>query len=114
MSRRILVALVDDLDGTRAEETIDFSLDGVSYHIDLSAANAEQLRGIFTRYLPNARRATRHEAAVVPVVPPHRPRAPMDREQHDAMRSWARRNGYPVSGRGRIPDAIAAAYHQHC
>lgn len=44
-------ALVDDLDGTDAEETVKFSLDGIVYEIDLSAANAARLREIFAPYV---------------------------------------------------------------
>nr|BFE37819.1 hypothetical protein GCM10010200_100700 [Actinomadura rugatobispora] len=45
MVQKIQVLLVDDLDGGEEDETVAFSLDGTSYVIDLSAANAEKLRG---------------------------------------------------------------------
>ena len=38
------IVLEDDLDGTDADETVTFSLDGVGYEIDLSSANAATLR----------------------------------------------------------------------
>jgi hypothetical protein len=44
MAQKVLVSLVDDLDGTEAEGTVEFGLDGVSYQIDLSTDNAEELR----------------------------------------------------------------------
>ena len=44
MAQKVQVILVDDLDGGDAEESVSFSLDGVSYEIDLSAENAEALR----------------------------------------------------------------------
>jgi len=44
MVQRVQYMLVDDLDGTEAVETVSFSLDGVSYEIDLTAANAKKLR----------------------------------------------------------------------
>ena len=31
MAQKVLVSLVDDLDGSEAEETVEFGLDGVSY-----------------------------------------------------------------------------------
>lgn len=42
MAQKVLVSLVDDLDGSEAEETVEFGLDGVSYQIDLSGENAEE------------------------------------------------------------------------
>ena len=44
MAQKVNIVLVDDLDGTEATETVTFGLDGVSYEIDLSAANATRLR----------------------------------------------------------------------
>jgi hypothetical protein len=39
-----IVELIDDIDGSKAEETIAFSFDGTSYEIDLSKKNARALR----------------------------------------------------------------------
>src|SRR4029079_13212532 len=44
MVKKVTVALLDDLDGTAADETVQFALDGVSYEIDLSKKNAKKLR----------------------------------------------------------------------
>ena len=44
MARTLVVTLTDDLDGGDADETVTFGLDGKSYEIDLSEANAEKLR----------------------------------------------------------------------
>ncbi|MFZ0530583.1 MAG: histone-like nucleoid-structuring protein Lsr2, partial [Propionicimonas sp.] len=41
----------DDMDGTDAAETIQFSLDGISYSIDLSAANAAKFREALAPYV---------------------------------------------------------------
>ena len=38
--RQTIVSLVDDLDGSDADQTVTFGIDGRSYEIDLSAANA--------------------------------------------------------------------------
>ncbi|MFD1048662.1 histone-like nucleoid-structuring protein Lsr2, partial [Kibdelosporangium lantanae] len=40
--------LVDDIDGSEAEETLEFGLDGVSYQIDVSSGNAEKLRSVLS------------------------------------------------------------------
>src|SRR5260370_7271645 len=44
MAQKVQVLLVDDLDGSEAAETVAFGLDGASYEIDLSTANAGKLR----------------------------------------------------------------------
>ena len=44
MAQKVLVSLVDDLDGSEADETVEFGLDGINYQIDLSTENAEELR----------------------------------------------------------------------
>ncbi|HEY2057693.1 MAG TPA: Lsr2 family protein [Amycolatopsis sp.] len=115
MAQKVLVSLVDDLDGSEAEETLEFGLDGVSYQIDLSSENAEELRDALAQYVEHARRAGgRKRAALRPVAggkAAARP-ATVDREQNQAIRSWARKNGYQVSDRGRIPSEVVEAYHK--
>lgn len=55
MAKTVIVKLTDDIDGGDADETVRFSLDGRSYEIDLSAANATKLRGALGPYVENAR-----------------------------------------------------------
>ncbi|MDT7746048.1 MAG: hypothetical protein QOE59_5126, partial [Actinomycetota bacterium] len=56
MAEKTVVSLVDDLEGTEADETVELALDGVTYQIDLSAKNAEALRDIFAPYIAAGRR----------------------------------------------------------
>jgi hypothetical protein len=51
-TRRVLV---DDLDGSPDATTVQFGIDGRSYEIDLSSANAERLRHVFAGYVERAR-----------------------------------------------------------
>lgn len=55
MAERIQVELVDDIDGSPAQHTVTFALDGVTYEIDLSERNAQRLRAVFERYIERAR-----------------------------------------------------------
>lgn len=113
MAQKVFVSLVDDLDGTEAEETVQFGLDGVSYQIDLSTDNAEELRDALAQYVEHARRAGgRKRAAVRPAVKVAARPATVDREQNQAIRAWARKNGFQVSDRGRIPSEVVDAYHK--
>jgi len=55
MAKTVIVKLTDDIDGRDADETVRFALDGRSYEIDLSEANASQLRAAFQPYIENGR-----------------------------------------------------------
>jgi hypothetical protein len=46
MAQKVLIQLVDDLDGSASEDitTVTFGLDGANYEIDLTANNAAKLR----------------------------------------------------------------------
>lgn len=57
MAQHVRVELVDDLDGSPAQETVEFGLDGLLYQIDLSTVNADQLRATFAPYIAGARRS---------------------------------------------------------
>ena len=119
MAQKVVVSMVDDLTGEEADETVAFGLDGKTYEIDLSTGNAEKLRGILSNYItsgrglgklgrpaPKARTATRTTATGAPAV-----KTTPDREQNQAIRDWARKRGFKVNDRGRIPAEIAQAYH---
>lgn len=113
MAQKVTVSLVDDLDGSEAEETVEFGLDGAFYEIDLSGNNAERLRDALAEYVEHARRSGgRKRAAGRLAVVGRAPRtASADREQNQAMREWARKQGYTISDRGRIPKEVAEAYN---
>lgn len=113
MAQKVTVTLVDDLDGGTAEETVEFSIDGVTYEIDLSNDNAVKLRDALAGYVAHARRAGgRRRASAAAPKRSGGGRASVDREQNAAMREWARKNGYKVSDRGRIPAEVVEAYHK--
>ena len=57
MAQRVEVILEDDIDGSLADETVQFALNGASYEIDLSSENAQALRGALGKYVEHARKA---------------------------------------------------------
>ncbi|MGW5106148.1 histone-like nucleoid-structuring protein Lsr2 [Nocardia sp. NPDC004123] len=108
MARKVVVELVDDYDGkSTAEETVLFAVDGVAYEIDLSKLNAAQIRGTFEEWTQHARRVGR-----APKTTSTKSRPTVDREQTQAIRNWARKNGFEVSSRGRVSADILAAYNK--
>jgi hypothetical protein len=111
MAQKHIVQLIDDLDQGTAAETVSFGLDGSQYEIDLSAKNASKLRDALADYVANARRATRgsrsYSAGGRRTGRPTR----SDREQTQAIREWARKNGHKVGEKGRIPATVLEAYN---
>jgi hypothetical protein len=112
VAQKVTVSLIDDLDGNKADETVEFGLDGKSYEIDLSSGNAGKLRDALAGYVAAARRpgGRRRSGGAGTAVASRRPS--VDREQNQAIRDWARKRGMKVSDRGRIPADVLEAYHQ--
>ncbi|MEE1817635.1 histone-like nucleoid-structuring protein Lsr2 [Streptomyces sp. NPDC004288] len=106
MAQKVQVLLVDDLDGVEADETVTFALDGKTYEIDLTTANAEKLRGLLEPYTAGGRRTGGRTTAGR-----GKGRAVATGSQDTAkIRAWAKENGMNVNDRGRVPADIKAAY----
>jgi hypothetical protein len=104
MARKTMIQLCDDLDGSAHEsvQTVDFSLDGVHYEIDLKPDNANSLRARLTEYINSAR----------PTADRRVSRSVHDREQSQRIRQWAMANDWEIAHRGRIPVDVIAAYER--
>jgi hypothetical protein len=110
MARTTQVHLVDDIDGSPADETVTFSLDGSEYEIELSAKHADQLRKSLARYSQAARRVARTRAVRSVARVANRSGGRSDRAQNQAVRAWARSAGVALSDRGRIPAGVLERY----
>lgn len=104
MAKKVVVQLVDDVDGTEAEETVSFALDGVSYEVDVNSENAARIREVLQPWISVARRAggrrtTGRAAASASAA-----------SDASKIRDWARRQGIEVSERGRIPANVREQY----
>ncbi|WP_331077072.1 Lsr2 family protein [Actinophytocola sp.] len=110
MAQKVLVQLIDDLDGTSAEDvtTVQFGLDGVTYEIDLTESNADRLRDLLAEYVGSARRTGGR------VKRGGRPGGAGGAANNDAgqIREWAQANGIELAARGRIPSHVAESYRQ--
>jgi nucleoid-associated protein Lsr2 len=108
MAQKVTVQLVDDLDGSASDDisTVTFGLDGVTYEIDLNESNAAKLRKSLDEYRAAARRTGGRvkRGASTPGA------ATANREQAQAVREWANRNGFDVAARGRIPANVIEAF----
>ncbi|MEU7004646.1 Lsr2 family protein [Nonomuraea sp. NPDC046570] len=108
MAKQIQEIFIDDIDGSAAEGTTTFALDGATFEIDLSGKNREKLEKALAPFITKAR-AVRAER-------PGRGRRgagvsrAMSREKSTEIRQWAKAHGLPVSERGRIAATVVEKY----
>lgn len=120
MAQKVLVQMVDDLDGTSTDdvETVTFGLDGVTYEIDLGPDNAQRLRDEIAEFVGSARRVGGRikRGAAAKAAPAskdgRKSSSPANREQTKAIREWARGQGHDLADRGRIPQHIIDAFEE--
>ncbi len=110
MAQKVLVEILDDIDGSAAAQTVQFGLDGVTYEIDLSDDNAAALRDELARFIAAGRRVGGRKVRVA--TGQSTTTSTTDRERNQQIRAWANANGYEVSERGRLSSEVIAAYEQ--
>lgn len=102
MAKHTQVVRVDDLDGeeiTSGVKSIRFSLGDNAYEIDLTEQNARKFYDDLAPYVAAARRVRGRRLA-----------GGTDRQQLQAIRSWAQEHGIKVSARGRVSQQVQDAY----
>jgi hypothetical protein len=110
VAQKVQVLLTDDLDGSDAQETIEFGFEGTSYEIDLNKKNAEALRKAVEKYVGAARKSGRSGSS----TSRGRGARATGRQDRDynpkEVRSWAESQGIEVSARGRVPADLVAKF----
>ena len=106
MAQKVQTLFIDDLDGSPAEGTIRFGLDGADYEIDLNTKHAQQLREALANYIHAARRISGTA---------HRPSRTGRRPQANGLnttqvREWAKAQGIEVKDRGRVPAELIVKF----
>lgn len=111
MAKKVYVQLVDDIDDKPIDsggEHITFSVNGVSYEIDLSDKNAKEFHRKLNYYIEHSARVggkrTKKSAGVAATG------MKRDANQTKAIREWAKSNGFTISARGRIPAEVEQAF----
>ena len=111
MAQKVITEFIDDIDGSSAERTFTFAVDGTNYEIDLSTENIAEFKSAIGGFIESVRkvkgssngRRTRGTGT-------NGGRQP--REQTQAVREWARQHGHNISNRGRLPASIQQAFDQ--
>jgi nucleoid-associated protein Lsr2 len=106
MAQKIQTLFIDDLDGSEAEGTVRFGLDGNDYEIDLNAKHSQALRDALARYVTAARRAG--GGARRPVRGGRR--ASANGVDSTEVREWAKAQGIEVKDRGRVPAKLVVKF----
>ena len=106
MAQKIQTLLVDDLDGSDAEGTVRFALDGTYYEIDLSAAHAKELRSVLAPYATAGRKVT----GVARRTGRAPGKAAANGVSTNEVRDWAKANGMEIKDRGRVPADVIAKF----
>jgi hypothetical protein len=117
MAKKLITLLTDDLDGGKADRTVEFGIDGVAYTIDLSEKNIGKLRKLLDPYLAVGTRIARVRHEAPPASRTHRKAKRSHSEDrrsgNKSMREWAVKNGFEIAARGRIPRQVIEAYQNH-
>ena len=106
MAQKIQTLFIDDIDGSEAEGTVRFALDGADYEIDLNARHAAALRKTLAKYIDAARRsssAARRSAR-------SGRRASASGVNTTEVREWAKAQGIEVKDRGRVPAELVVRF----
>jgi hypothetical protein len=118
MARNTIISLSDDLDGSAADLTVEFSYKGKTYSLDLNERNASELEDALAPYIAAAEKAGgvrtgRSGGRSTRSGGPSRSRSSsssagdVDPKQ---VRAWAQANGVDVSPRGRIAASVLEQY----
>lgn len=103
MATKTVTMLVDDIDGSTADRTIELSLDGELYELDLSTAHHHELVRDLARYMAVARKVGGGGAPT--------PFYSATRADPRAVREWARANGIDVPQGKRVPKDVIDQFH---
>jgi Lsr2 len=106
MAQKVQTLFIDDLDGSEADGTVHFALDGTDYEIDLNTEHAQELRDALAHYMSASRRVggvTRRPAR-------SGRSAPTNGLNTTEVREWAKSQGIDVKDRGRVPAELVVKF----
>jgi hypothetical protein len=106
VAERVIIDLVDDIDGGTASEKIRFSYRGADYEIDLSSRNAATFDKAVEKYIARARRAKNAGGQRSRRISG----SSLSIAERAEIRAWARKRRIKVSQRGRIGADVIAQF----
>jgi hypothetical protein len=112
MAQRQVTIMTDDIDGSEADQSLEFGYRGKSYRIDLNHKHAEEFDEVMAPYISAASETSRGSASRTGrsgggTRARTTSAADVDPKQ---VRAWAEANGVEVSPRGRISASVLEQY----
>jgi hypothetical protein len=109
------VIILDDLDGTELDEStavdVRFTWYGVEHELDLSPDHAADFQRALEPFLARARQVQPKPSGRPSSRPKGSgPRERVGREKSQAVRAWARGQGFDVAIRGQVSQELVDAY----
>ncbi len=115
MAQRTIVQLVSDLSGDEMPagegRTVEFSVDGSSYTIDLTDKEAAGFDKALAMYIEHATKTSAGAGGRKRSGSSSGSGSGRSKDELSNIRAWAQANGHQVSERGRIKKDILDAYH---
>lgn len=108
MAQKVSVTYACDYDDKEIpdgqQHSISFGLDGQEYEIDLCAKHSERFSEVVGKFAEHARKTA------VKSTGRRRRRTAANRQRSAEIRAWAKKSGFEVSDRGRIPGHVLAGF----
>jgi hypothetical protein len=106
------VVLTDDLDGSEATQTLNYTVDGQEYEIDLSEDNIQRFHEALEPFVSKSRPVERRLIPTPTRRTGQRRSRGSGRDDIPQIRAWAESQGMDVSARGRVKKEIIDAYDE--
>lgn len=112
MARHVVVQVLCDVcESAEGATPIEFSVDRSSFEIDLCDKHRSEFSAAIGTFVAHARSAKGRATRLTGTASsPSRPGPRRESGEADAIRTWARANGFAVSDRGRIPGHVQTAW----
>lgn len=113
VTKKVMVSVTDDIDGTSGADTVSFSFEGKGYQIDLCPKNRDRLAQALDEFIAHARpvRFGTSDTGRNVTVPLRGRQSRPEAVSSMNIREWAKSQGFEVSERGRLPMSVIHAYH---
>jgi hypothetical protein len=113
MARQVVVQVFCDVcESSDGATALEFSVDRSAFEIDLCAEHRSAFNTAMAPFVSSGRSArARAATSSATANPTHRRVVRRDPSQTEAIRRWAKENGFAISGRGRIPGTVEEAYN---
>lgn len=109
MARKTIITLISDLSGDEADTTLEFSVGGRHYRLDLTDAEHKEFNDLIEPYTEQAQKVSKGGQQAR--LRSRTSNSPATSGERAKIRAWAQENGHSIGDRGRIAQHIRDAYY---